>query len=112
MSRASALMLQHRPDVVEKLRHVERDGRAGHVIVRFRRENAWCSDDWTFPENYMERICAWPDVVGQIGVYVQPLIVCPDFYMSVCIHEIAHAVHYALPDGELVRFGIGSTHRT
>ena len=98
VSRASTVMLRHRGDLAERLRRETRRGQTGHAIVMYRGIEVWC-EDFDYPAVYMDLICSYRSV-GQIGVYSMPLIVCPDWSLGTCIHEIAHAVHLALPYSE------------
>ena len=95
VSRASTAMLQHRPDVAERLTGKYNYGE--FLLLYAEREYDWCAPP-AFPDFYMSslRECDRLRFSTAAGVYSKPIILCPENNSRVCIHEAAHAVYYAL----------------
>lgn len=100
VSRASTVMLQHRPDLVERMTVEKNYG--DFFLLYAESEYDWC-DPPAFPEFYMNtlRECDLLRFSTPAGVYSRSIILCPAFNLSICIHEAAHAVYFALGYGDV-----------
>ena len=101
VSRASSMMLRHRPDLAARLVEDEMDSslpmaeQQGQVetdfILLYRGGNYWCDG---LPSSYQDSSLCGPQIA--VGKYDAGVVVCPDNDMAVCVHELAHAVFYSL----------------
>ena len=94
VSRVSTTMLQHRHSLVEWTMTAKYQHRTpgGDVIVLYGESESWCSD---FPSIYTDQYCGGAPTFAS-GIYARPIILCPEDDLAVCVHEIAHAVYYAM----------------
>ena len=88
VSGVPTIMLQNRTDIANQLTSTN------HIILLYGQVH-WC-DAW--PSAYYSMGCTRPKTAS--GIYSAPIIVCPKKEMSICGHEIAHAVHTAAGDSE------------
>ena len=88
ISRASTAMLRNRQDLT---------GELNVVILMYSEGDEWCS---VFPDPYANQFSECRPYGGPWfqpdGAFIFALIVCPDDNLSVCVHEIAHAVDSSL----------------
>ena len=67
-------------------------GQAGTTfILLYPGGGSWCDG---LPTSYRDWVCS--QLTFATGIYAGVVIVCPDNNMAACIHEMAHASHYAL----------------
>ena len=105
VSRWSSTMLQHRPDIAKFFRAT------GEFVVLKAPDELWCDD---FDLDYFKtRWADWCDKVSftdRAGFY-SLFIACPEEYLFLCVHEIAHAVYYGSnPEGFFREGGGGTGH--
>ena len=101
VSRASSMMLRHRPDLATILVDDEMDSslpmaeQQGQVetdfILLYRGGNYWCDG---LPISYQDSSLCGPQIA--VGKYDAGVVVCPDNDLAVCVHELAHAVYWSL----------------
>ena len=96
VSRMSSSMLQHRPDLVARGLATPPGTQysGGDIIVLYSEDEDWCND---FPDIYADQFgCATVFFPPAGGYYPGGIIMCPENDLSVCVHEIAHAIYFAL----------------
>ena len=105
VSRWSSTMLQHRPDIVKFFRAT------GEFVVLKAPDELWCDDfDLDF---FKTRWADWCDKVSFTGLagFYSLFIACPEEYLFLCVHEIAHAVYDGSnPEGFFREGGGGTGH--
>ena len=98
VSRASAVMLQHRPDLVAKSLVPPINttlGEAGSdIIVLYAEDEDWCTD---FPEIYADQFLGLCDSLHfqPSGAYGGSIIMCPENDFAVCVQGIALSIYVA-----------------
>ena len=101
VSRMSHAMLNRNSEIANQMAPpVMYGGRVGGMIILLYAGEHWCDDG--LPEVYAGRLrCDRPSFGGG-GMFAMPIILCPENDLSICVHEIGHAVHKALwyLDGE------------
>ena len=94
-SRMSHAMLKRNPELVAKMAPpvLYENIIGGYLIVLYSGEY-WCDDG--LPDVYASRLQCESPSFGGGGMYVRPLILCPESNLAICVHEIAHAVYFAI----------------
>ena len=94
VSRMSHAMLKRNSALVSRMAPVLYENRIGGFFILLYAGQFWCDDG--LPDVYASRLSCGRVSFGGGGMFARPIILCPESDLAICVHEIAHAVYFAL----------------